>query len=174
MPSMYSDKNLQPMNFMLDPPTRVRPGAIFNPPVVIRIDRPTCNKTALDPSLLWAFVSITDEAGKISLAPPRNDLIIGNLSDSVHVLDSDAESEDEDEFGYLSFPDIAIRDPGNYRLKISLMELDVQGGRGAKNKGTLESDVIRVECAAKPGSLGESSSRWNKKDGTEHKQIGRR
>ena len=136
------------MRFVVDPPTTIRPGALLNPPVVVNLEKiPDNGRTSEDTSRLWAFVSVTDEAGNVSLAPPRNDLVAGTLSDSVHTLESDSDSEVEE--GFVSFPDLAINQPGRYRLRISLMKLDAgAGAHGARNLQTIQSQVIQVDAAA--------------------------
>ena len=144
------------MNVIVEPPPQVRPGQVLSPPVVIRLERAETEENDINPSLLFAFVSITSEDGSTSLAPPRNDLIAGNLSDSVHTLDSDTESDDE-EVGFLSFPDLRIQDPGSYRLRVSLMRMDVtstEGPRGAMNLQSTLSRVIHVDDEAEESSPG--------------------
>lgn len=149
------------MRFLVEPPTTIRPGALLNPPVVVRLDKTPANGMAIgDPSRLWAFISITDEAGAVSLAPPNTDLVAGNLSDSVHTLETGPGPEAEEDVGFVSFPDLAINYPGRYRLRVSLMKLDAgAGAHGAQNLQTIESQVIRVETTATDIILGSHLSK---------------
>ena len=145
------------MNVIVEPPPQVRPGATLNPPIIVRLARTDVEDEAVgDTSQLFAFVSVTSEDGSTSLAPPSSDLVSGNLSDSVHTLESDSEFDDE-EAGFLSFPDIQIQNPGNYRLRVSLMKLDAGGGsgsRGAINLQSTLSRVIRVDYEADASTPG--------------------
>lgn len=148
------------MHVIIEPPQQVRPGRILNPPIVVRLDKTEAeDESVTDPSLLFAFISITSEDGSTSLAPPRDDLIAGNLSDSVHTLDSDSES-DEEEVGFLSFPNLRIQDPGNYRLRVSLMKMEVtdsSASTGAMNLQSTLSRVIHVNSEAEDLSPGKCS-----------------
>ncbi|KAI4155922.1 MAG: hypothetical protein LQ340_000648 [Diploschistes diacapsis] len=149
------------MHVIIEPPQQVRPGRILNPPIVVRLDKTEAeDESVTDPSLLFAFISITSEDGSTSLAPPRDDLIAGNLSDSVHTLDSDSES-DEEEVGFLSFPNLRIQDPGNYRLRVSLMKMEVtdsSASTGAMNLQSTLSRVIHVNSEAEDLSPGEEEA----------------
>ena len=140
------------MNVVVGPPPQVRPGATLNPPIIVRLARTDVEDEAVrDTSRLFAFVSVTSEDGSTSLAPPRSDLVSGNLSDSVHALENDSGESDDEEVGYLSFPDIRIQNPGNYRLRVSLMKIDAGGSSestGAMNLQSTLSRVIRVDNEA--------------------------
>lgn len=145
------------MQFLLSPPTRVRPGAVLSP-VVVGLEKSfwtkVCSKET-ESGLLWAFISITDEAGTVSLAPPLNDLVAGQLSTTVHTVTNGAGSDD-DEMGFFSFPNLAIKHPGNYRLQVSLMKHDTTGVQGATNLETISSPIIHVANSADPIHLGSS------------------
>ena len=143
----------------MEPPAQARPGSILDPPMIIRLRKmPTQagQESAEDPSLLFAFMSLTAEDGSTSLAPPRNDLLTGTLSDSIHSLQQDLYPDDT-ELGFASFPEVVINDPGSYRLKISIMKMDTSAGsrfQGAVNLQTSLSRVIRVDHEAQGRALG--------------------
>ena len=148
------------MRFLLSPPARVRPGAVLSP-VVVGLEKSRWTKVCskdIGSGLLWAFVSVTDEAGKVSLAPPLNDLVAGQLSTTVHTVTNKAGPEDGDEVGFFSFPNLAIKRPGNYRLQVSLMKHDTTGVQGATNLETISSSIIHVASSADPIRLGKSIS----------------
>ena len=139
------------MNVIVQPPPQVRPGTTLSPPIIVRLEK-TGVEDKRDTSQLFAFVSVISEDGSTSLAPPRNDLIAGGISDSVHTLESDTESSDDEEVGFLSFPDLTIEEPGDYRLKVSLMKVIVSGG--AMNLQSTLSRVIHVDNDAEDSHLG--------------------
>ena len=145
------------MDVIVEPPPQVRPGTTLTPPIIIRLAKTDVeDEVERDTSRLFAFVSVTSEDGSTSLAPPSSDLVSGNLSDSVHTLESDSESDDE-EVGFLSFPDIKIQNPGNYRLRVSLMRIDAGGSsepRGAMSLQSTLSRVIRVDNEAEESPPG--------------------
>ena len=139
------------MIVVVGPPQQVRPGAILNPPLVIRLDRgDTSDGNRVDTSRLFGLVSVTSADGSTSLAPPRNDLVAGRLTNSIRTL-NDSEDSGQEDFGYLTYSDIRIQDPGRYRLRVSLMRFDggdAPGTGGAMNIQSTLSDVIRVDNSA--------------------------
>lgn len=153
------EASLYEMNVLVQPPPQIRPGEVLNPPVVVRLEKIAgCNYSefaAYDPAVLWAFVSVTTEDGQTSLAPPRDDLLSGTPTDSVHTLDY-AEGH---EAGFMSFTDIAIRDSGRYRLRISLVKVNAPGNNSSNvNLQSTLSRVIHVDVRAGTPSPGKSCS----------------
>ena len=135
------------MDIIIQLPEWVRPGQTISPPLVVRLSRREVGGYVSDNlSHFFAFVSLTSADGNRSLAPPRNDLIAGNLSDSIHPLGADP-AFDEQEVGFMSFPNIRIQQMGHYRLRVSLLSMEVgssDGPRGATNLQSTLSSVVQV------------------------------
>lgn len=154
------------MRIVVEPPNQARPGHVLCPPLVmsleIRTDRESSGLRPIDPTLLWALVSIVSEDDATCLAPPRSDLLIGTPVDSVHPLTPHGH---EREIGYVAFPNLAIREPGRYRLRVSLFRMNAIGGpdaasfEGGINLQSLSSRVIDVAPTAVPPSIGASPLR---------------
>ena len=160
----------------MQPPRRVRPGARLEPPVVVRLDARAHAAAQAAPRAerLFAVLSVTDEAGSATLAPPRADLVRGNVAGSLQVLEGGAGEASAGgggsagsggggrrEVGFLSFPDVAVREPGRYRLRVSLLAFSAPGAPGGGgSRGPVHevlSDVVEVDERAGPARLGESS-----------------
>ena len=143
------------MKVLVQPLPQVRPGTILNPPIVVSLDKTAGREYAdQDSHRLWGFVSVTTEDGMTSLAPPRNDLLAGNPTDSVHSL---AAGPDGRETRFMSFTNIAICATGRYRLRISLVRMDLEGaaqGQSMVNVQSTLSRVIHVSDEAGPPSPG--------------------
>ena len=153
------------MNVLIEPPEQVRPGHILDPPIVVRldqtIDQHLTGRPPEDYSLLWALLSVVTEDGSTMLAPPRTDLLTGTRVDSVHAL---TPVQEDREIGFMSFPDLAIREAGRYRIRISLVRMNPVGGAnsntnpGGVNVQNTSSRVIHVDHNAEPSQLGELAS----------------
>ena len=76
--------------------------------------------------------------------------------DSVHAL---TPLQEEREIGFMAFPDLAIRDPGRYRIMVSLVRMNPPGAAIVSPAGinvqNTSSRVINVDPSAEPPRLGE-------------------
>ena len=155
------------MNVLIEPPEYVRPGDILDPPLVIRLDQTVdqhlAGRPVEDYSLLWAVLSVVTEDGRTMLAPPRADLLTGTRVDSVHAL---TPLQEEREIGFMAFPDLAIRDPGRYRIMVSLVRMNPLGtatvGPAGINVQNTSSRVIVVDPNAERPRLGECGVLWRR------------
>ncbi len=118
------------MEMVIRPLSAIKPGVVMHPPVVValkaqtlRSERDIAYREVGDVSGIWAFVSLVTEDRNQSLAPPRTDLLLGRLVDSIHPAFDDTNAE-EPTVGYAIFTDLAIAEPGTYCLKISLIDMD--------------------------------------------------
>ena len=100
---------------LVQPPQRVKSSAELNPPLAVRII------PGLNPQQYMAFLSVTDETGKCTLSPPRNDIIAGNLGGSTYDLDP---------AGVVTFPGVKVLKPGRYRLCVQLLAIEPGGPQG--------------------------------------------
>jgi len=153
------------MNILIEPPNQIRPGHLLSPPLILRLDQPPCEHSQApspnDPTLLWAVVSLFSADSETPIAPPQIDLLLGNPVDSVHPLAPEIPGR---EVGFVSFPDLSIREPGRYRLQISLIRMNSVGPssnappfEGGTNMQHTFTRVINVDPEAEPPSLGELS-----------------
>ncbi|MCJ1253032.1 hypothetical protein MMC24_000839 [Lignoscripta atroalba] len=146
---------------LLQPSSEIRPGALISPPIVLRLDRRVGQSSEdhppHDPALLWAFVSIVSEDGTRALAPPRDDLLRGTVVGSVQPLNPTDEAQG---VGFIVFPGISIQQSGQYRIRISLMRMDIdrQVGtpsfQGGINLQSTVTRIIHVHPGAGPSILG--------------------
>ena len=118
------------MDLVIRPVTTIRPGVVMHPPIVLALKATTSEsqgdiayRDIGDVSGMWAFVSLISEDKSQSLSPPRSDLLMGSVANRIRpILDG---SDPEDSIvGYAVFSDLAIAEPGTYRLKISLIDMD--------------------------------------------------
>ena len=143
------------MDVLVQPPQRVRPEAKLEPPPVVRIQS-SLGVAAIAGSSsnrVSVVLSIMDKSGHTALAPGREDLVTGNRSGTVHFTDDMADDGDHpsglaagQDHALVAFPGIAIRHPGQYRLRVSLVSF-CGNGSASGTSGPLRvalSDVITV------------------------------
>lgn len=116
------------MEMVLAPPRRIAVGETFGAPLVVTVSarrrrgrRASETQQISDLNGIWAFLSLITADGKESLAPPRHDLLKGNITDTIHPL-STVPQTDEDPFAYVTFPGLRINEPGRYRFKVNLID----------------------------------------------------
>ena len=146
------------MNIVLEPAANVRPGNVLRPPMVIKLKRNVASNVGgrqQDYAHVWALASIVSEEGTTALAPPRTDLLLGTPVNSIHKA---ARSGSEEEVGYACFSDLAIQQPGKYRIRVSLIRMEGLGGsaassvQGGANLQSVVSRIIHVDAAATASS----------------------
>ena len=118
------------MDLIIRPVQVIKPGVVMNPPIVLALKAPASRsgrnsayRDVGDVSGIWAFVSLVSEDQSRSLAPPRNDLLIGSVARCIRPVLDGTHSGDLT-VGYAVFSDLAIAEPGTYRWKISLIDMD--------------------------------------------------
>ena len=130
-PSRPTRHQRQTTSFVMDlavaPPSKVKVGVALDTPLVVTLSAlssqphevvDTTRQT--DMSGIWAFLSLVTEDLR-SLAPPRVDLLSGNLADAIHPLLAPTEDQ-ERPFAYVTFPDLTISEAGRYRFKVTLID----------------------------------------------------
>ncbi|MCJ1404535.1 hypothetical protein MMC11_007761 [Xylographa trunciseda] len=145
------------MRIVIEPPYQARPGDVLTPPLVMSLENETgpnlSEQEPVDPTLFWAVVSVVSEDDMTLLAPPRTDLLMGTIADSVHPL---TPPDHEGQIGFVAFPNLIIREPGRYRLRISLIKMNAIGEmstpsyEGGTAIQSLSSRVINVAPTAEP------------------------
>jgi hypothetical protein len=145
------------MNIILQPPPEVRTSARIEPFPVISLG-PCSPKSSRstpisDMSGVWALASLTTADGTEVLTPPRPDLLEGQLVDSIHLA---MEADSGPETGYALFPNLRVQQPGRYRIRISLIDMDSNGSslgmtsQGGMNLQVVNSSVFTVHPTAPP------------------------
>ncbi|MCJ1290521.1 hypothetical protein MMC34_002060 [Xylographa carneopallida] len=116
------------MRIVIEPPQQARPGEVLTPPLVMSLENQSGpispEQLPVDPTLLWAVVSVVSEDDMTPVAPPRTDLLRGTIADSVHPL---TPPDHEGQIGFVAFPNLIIREPGRYRLRVSLIRMNAIG-----------------------------------------------
>lgn len=160
------------MHIIIQPPREARPGHNLVPPLTIFLRARNTDQdheaVAEDTSSYWASVSLVSEDGMIALAPPSTTLLSGTLVDSIREPDP---AEDEGGIGYVLFERLAINQPGNFRLRISLPRMPTGDSDGSKttggsvppspgvlNTGSVVTRVICIHDDAPVPRLGEFTS----------------
>ncbi|MCJ1440104.1 MAG: hypothetical protein MMC23_000586 [Stictis urceolatum] len=120
------------MSVILEPPQKVKLGDKFDAPLVVALSKDR------NPTDLMSVLSVISEDGKTAIAPPAPDVIAGNTSGSLQILDH---GKDKEQAIHL-FRDLRLRRPGRYRLRISMMKRE---GESYVNVHTVVSRVIAVD-----------------------------
>lgn len=143
--------DLYNMTILVQPPCQIHSGSIFYPAPTIRVD------LISEPSLLFVFLTIWAEDGTTSLPP---NLLVGSTAQSINRPESVI---DYGGFGFASFPDIAIREPGRYRIRAQLFRMNVVTSLGENTSaergyplGCIASHVVQVLPGAIAGLPGKS------------------
>ncbi|KFY32173.1 hypothetical protein V493_00448 [Pseudogymnoascus sp. VKM F-4281 (FW-2241)] len=119
------------LSLSTQPPGRTRPGLALEPPIVAQL---TC--TFADLPQVWAVASLLSHIGEVLL-----DKLEGKFVECAHP-----------DTGEFRFSQLAINDPGKYRIRITLMQMDFSNGShpdGVANVCEyIESDRILVDAGS--------------------------
>ena len=141
------------MDVIVQPPRLVAPGTVLDPPLVVRLEGdPGTKVPSPDERRLFSVATLTNESTIESLESPHWSLMDGNRVGSLQTLARDDESaptSNHQELGFFSFPDIAIRKPGLYRLRVDLHAFNVGSDTQGPTK-YVSSDIIAVAEAGAP------------------------
>ncbi|KAK5198437.1 hypothetical protein LTR99_007312 [Exophiala xenobiotica] len=124
------------MELAVAPPPKIAAGVILEIPIVVTFSAATSPEDGKqetqdgkepivlgDLSGVWAFVSLTTPDMEQSLAPPRTDLLRGRTADSIHPINEEQDGE-RPTLAYATFSDIVISEPGQYRLKVNIIDMN--------------------------------------------------
>lgn len=143
------------MNVIVQPPSAIRPGAPLHPPIVVRLEgRRSHGSNAVvnvNDGSVWALASVVSADGMVALAPPQPNLLSGTLVDSIHT----SVEESSRGLGYMTFPNLAINQTGNYRIRVSLVRMPTVEEHEAVNVQSIVTRVISVDVHASAPSIGE-------------------
>jgi Velvet factor len=112
------------LRLAIQPPQQASPGAPLYPPLAARLSSDTSIFSEL--SQIWAVATLIHYSGEV-----LHDQLGGRVADSAHPLpdgghgtsSSTSSSSDRDR-AYFYFPDLVIHEPGRYRVRVSLMQMD--------------------------------------------------
>ncbi|KAI1621883.1 hypothetical protein EDD37DRAFT_498616 [Exophiala viscosa] len=121
------------MEFSIAPTPRLAAGVPFRTPIIVTFSAATITEvdnredaetfSLSDLSGAWAMISLTTADMQENLAPPRTDLLRGNTADSIHPIDQE-QVVDRPTIGYATFRGLVIAEPGQYRLKVNIIDMD--------------------------------------------------
>ncbi|KAK5006017.1 hypothetical protein LTR39_005774 [Cryomyces antarcticus] len=146
------------MDMMMQPPASARPGTVLSPPVTVRVRVPrdgvSDEEDLSELGQLFAVAALikTDANGNAASRPA---VLTGQrFADSVRPFSNDRvnghvqESAGSRPLGYVSFPNLVIRQEGTYRIRIALIRMGNPGlslaSQGASNMETIDSEPITV------------------------------
>ncbi|KAF4630871.1 hypothetical protein G7Y89_g7267 [Cudoniella acicularis] len=116
---LYYNKML---GLAIQPPPRARPGVALYPPPAARLSSDTNIFEGL--ARVWAVATLIQRDSGETLYGQLS----GRVADSAHPLtengSSGSSSSGSIDRAYFYFPDLVIHEPGRYRIRISLMEMD--------------------------------------------------
>ncbi|RVX71246.1 hypothetical protein B0A52_04820 [Exophiala mesophila] len=121
------------MELAIGPPSRMTAGLPLQHPLVVTFSSANKDKEGNAEALrlhdltgVWAFVSLTTPGMEQNLAPPRTDLLRGQTADSIHPIQQQQEGDDTP-VAYATFAGLIITEPGKYRLRINLIDMNALG-----------------------------------------------
>lgn len=156
------------MAFVIQPRPSVRTGSTLFPPLIVAVQprelkRHSDAREIGNMGGVWAFASLVTDDATATLAPPRTELLIGRTADSIHIAPSQPGSDHPDS-GYAVFSDLAITQPGRYRIRVSLIDMDSNGSlhgqplQGGRNLQSVVSTPITVQNEATSPTAGEDAT----------------
>lgn len=128
------------MELAIGPPSRIAAGVELQSPIVVTFaatkpedhmakDEGDNGVEAIETMItadfngVWVLASLTTPQMDQSLAPPRTDLLRGRTADSVHPISQEQEG-DNPPLAYATFSDIVITEPGQYRIKVYIIDMN--------------------------------------------------
>lgn len=121
------------MELAIGPPSRMGAGLALQHSLVVTFTLANKEKEEDEEALrlhdltgVWAFVSLTTPDMEQNLAPPRTDLLRGQTADSIHPILQEQEG-DHLPLAYATFAGLIITEPGEYRLRINLIDMNALG-----------------------------------------------
>lgn len=105
------------MRFANAVPFRMGAGCIMTTPIVILLSQGACRSNATDD--VWVFVSLIDANSEDFV---DEDLLQGQRADNAHPIRGQL-GPLESSLAYASFPNLVISRPGNFRLRITAIDM---------------------------------------------------
>ena len=108
------------LGLAVQPPSRIRPGTALYPPIAARLSSETSVFEEL--SQKWAVATLIRSSGEVV-----HNKLSGKIADSAHPLPENGATSGAVQWfdrAYFYFPDLKIEEPGRYKIRISLMQMD--------------------------------------------------
>jgi hypothetical protein len=117
------------LDLVVQPPTQTRPGEPLYPPIAAALSSDTSIYKEL--SQTWAIATLVHQSGEL-----LQDHLGGRVADSAHPLPesgygqyhsrghSGSSTNSKKSRAYFYFPGLTIQEPGQYRIRVSLMQMD--------------------------------------------------
>jgi hypothetical protein len=122
------------LKIAVQPPPHASPGVPLYPPLAARLSSETSVFTEL--SQIWAVATLINDFDEI-----LHDQLGGKVADSAHPLPESGTgtngSSQQRDRAYFYFPGLVIGEPGRYRVRVSLMQME-------RSQDGLTEDVVRV------------------------------
>ncbi|KAI9800012.1 MAG: hypothetical protein M1833_003541 [Piccolia ochrophora] len=161
------------IEFVQQPPAETTSNTILVPPVTVQFRSSVVgyeeSQRGDKSGRLWAFASLTTEDGGEVLVPPQQGLLEGNLVDSLHQTRLGAPRQAEGptrtsmtdpsmgmEVFFVTFSDLRILEPGVYRIRVTLvsLEVDVEPGMGGVAGSSSLEQILSQQIRVSTSSLG--------------------
>lgn len=107
------------LDLAIQPPAQARPGVALYPPLTARL---SSDSSIFDEELsqVWAALTLVHSSGEVLYQQ-----LSGKVADSAHPLpEAGGSSSSARERAYFYFPDLVIHHPGEYCIRITLMQMD--------------------------------------------------
>ena len=149
---------------------------VLQPALTIRIRRASSAERSCGPEFdmtrMWAMASLVDEETRETLAPPREDLLRGQLTRSTYMESASSEANEgvasaetaeiTEGGSFVTFSDLAILEPGRYRIRLTLVEMQGETGISSTTEpgGWSLQDILSevIEVRDRPGTAEVSKS----------------
>ena len=127
------------LEFVTPPPREVQKGSPIHDPVTLLVRAESPVNHGLHQYFAVASLVSSDSQS----SPPQGTLTGPKLADSIHAYDAPPRS---DVMGYLSFPYLSMQNSGSYKLRVTLMKMEVRETYGDSAAVALQAvDSGRIE-----------------------------
>ncbi|SMR49249.1 unnamed protein product [Zymoseptoria tritici ST99CH_1E4] len=151
-----SDRPIFELDVIGQPPQNIVYGTSVETSVLLSLRLPSPELAAryanADTSRLLAIVSLVEESRSGERKPMESGTLTSQqMSDSVHPIPEEyaetlARSQpDRAHLGYFTFPALLIRQPGSFRLRVTLIQVCPSASGGGSTVAAVDSESIKVE-----------------------------
>ena len=140
------------MEVVAQPPSTVRAGNYLDSTITVRLRTSRIGPTTepVEPNRLFAVATLTAVRSTGTTEPVAPGVLTGpRLVDSVRSLEED-EEQAPDTVGFVSFPNLMIRQEGTYRIVVSLIQM---GGNGVQTQGGLNLQSVETRHIVVEGNI---------------------
>ncbi|KAL9621850.1 MAG: hypothetical protein Q9160_003671 [Pyrenula sp. 1 TL-2023] len=154
------------LEVLIGPPRMIAPRRAIRPPVIIALkaveerDESTGWRSSELPTGVWVNLSLMNAEGTQVILPPRRGVVAGRSASSINPAPGRPNIADST-IGYAIFHDLTIAEPGDYRFRVTLVDMDSNGSlyglplQGGRNIQSIVTRAFRVDPRSGPRHLGE-------------------